>query len=341
MLRYRLLPIHIDLFFCLVLLPVLYMLLPVERWMTSNSAFVCLLGAWLYIVYIANRVMIVRFCFRKRRYKLIALAAIAAGIIITYIFAQYQMELPLHRARPFNRATVRPGIQQQAVWFLYIIVMAFSTAVGLLSEVYRLSSARKDAEMEKKKAELSIYKAQINPHFLFNTLNTLYGMIVTGSDKTEQAFTEFTSLMKYMYSYSTMDTVPVETEIQYIRDYISLQRYRIPEHTDVHFDSSGDGTLQMGIIPMIMVTFVENAFKHGISALHPGAIDIRITAENGSLMFFCRNRTVNLSENKESNGIGIENCRRRLELQYHDRYSLDISAKENVFSVELNVRLKA
>lgn len=337
--KYRFLPFLVDLFFCLVLLPVLCMLLPVERWLTNDPRFVYLLASWLYVVYVTNRLLLVRLCFRKGRYLLLALVLLLAGIAVTWLLTRYQMELPEHRLRRLPGEMRRSAIQQQAVWFLYIIVMAFSAAVGLLGEVYRLASARKDAEMEKKKAELALYKAQINPHFLFNTLNTLYGMIVTGSDRTEKAFTEFTSLMKYMYTCSTMDKVPVETEVQYIRDYISLQKYRVPEHTEVDFSVSGDNTLHLDVAPMIMVTFVENAFKYGVSSTVPGRISVSLSAGDGVLSFSCRNLKVNLPAGKVSNGIGIENCRRRLELLYRGRYSLEVGEKDNWFDVNLTVRL--
>lgn len=308
--------------------------------MTGNQTFVYLLSAWLYATYIANRMLFIPLCFRKGRFALYALAGLAAGIAVTYMLTQYQMDIPIHRSRNISRSIPRIGIQQQAVWFLYIIVMAFSAAVGLLGELYRKETARQEAEMEKQKAELALYKAQINPHFLFNTLNTLYGMIVTGSDKAEKAFTEFTSLMKYMYSSSSRDTVSLETEVQYIKDYISLQKYRLPEHTKVEFRWSGDPTGKESIAPMIMVTFVENAFKYGVSPVTPGNISVDIKAENGLLVFLCENTVLNLPQSEGSKGIGIENCRKRLELLYHGRYSLEIGRENNIFRVELTVRLK-
>ena len=104
-----------------------------------------------------------------------------------------------------------------------MVVTTFSMAVGLLTELYRQRMHRQAVEFEMKKAELALYKAQINPHFLFNNLNTLYGMVVTASDKTEEAFMQFISLMKYMYTNHSKDKIPISTEIEYIRQYIALQ----------------------------------------------------------------------------------------------------------------------
>ncbi len=117
----------------------------------------------------------------------------------------------MHSSR-FRQPVPKIKLQQQAVWFLYIVVMTFSMAVGLLTQLYHQIMERQAVEFERKKAELALYKAQINPHFLFNSLNTLYAMVLTGSAQVEDAFTQFIGLMKYMYANNTKDKIPVCTE---------------------------------------------------------------------------------------------------------------------------------
>ncbi|MEE1233019.1 MAG: histidine kinase [Phocaeicola sp.] len=342
MIQIKNLPFCIDLAFCLILLPAMIMLLPIERWLEYNSLFVYLLVSWLYIVYILNRKVTMPYLFGDKKQIWAAAAFMLATLIGTYFITRYQMEVPFHHMRRSRFLQHEPKIrlQQQAVWFLYVVVMTFSMAVGLLTELYRQRMQRQAVEFEKKKAELALYKAQINPHFLFNNLNTLYAMVVTGSEKTEDAFIQFINLMKYMYTNNTKDKIPVNTEIDYIRQYIELQKYRIPEYAHIHFSYQHDETGQMEIVPMILITFVENVFKHGLSSTQETNAYITVKAENGQLHFTSCNPLLNLQKKNVSKGIGIENCKKRLELLYPERYTLSFGEDRDTFTVTLTINLK-
>lgn len=199
---------------------------------------------------------------------------------------------------------------------------------------------RQAVEFEKKKAELALYKAQINPYFLFNNLNTLYAMVVTESPKTEDAFIQFINLMKYMYANNTKDKIPLHIEVEYIRQYIELQKYQIAENFDVHFSYVHDETEQMNIAPMILITFVENVFKHGVSSHKKGEAYITIRAEKGELLLATNNPLLNHPDSKASKGIGIENCKKRLDLLYPNRYSLFTGEREGKYAVTLSINLR-
>lgn len=231
-------------------------------------------------------------------------------------------------------------MNQQAVWFLFMVVSSFSLAVGLLNELFRQSMEKQLIEFEKKKAELALYKAQINPHFLFNTLNTLYGLLLMGSDRTIQAFTDFIGLMKYMYANGVKDKVSLETELEYIRQYIELQKHRLNELTHVSFScllSAADKQLE--IAPMLLITFVENAFKHGVSSRSENHIDIRAEVENKQLLFQVENLLVQKLGNQPRKGIGLENCRKRLDLLYAGKYQLTEEKSEHTFKIILQIKL--
>lgn len=337
------LPFYIDLIFCLVLLPAMMTLLPIERWLINNSLFVYLLVSWLYIVYILNRRFTMPFMFAGKKRFWIAVTLILFTIIGTYLITRYQMEIPLHRMRRtrFLQHIPKIKLQQQAVWFLYVVVVAFSAAVGMLTQLYHQIMERQAVEFEKKKAELALYKAQINPHFLFNNLNTLYAMVVTGSPKTEDAFIQFINLMKYMYANNTKDKIPLHIEVEYIRQYIELQKYRISENFVIHFSYVHDDTEQMNIAPMILITFVENVFKHGISSHKSGEAFINIRAEKGELLLTTSNPLLNHSASKASKGIGIENCKKRLELLYPNKYSLSAGERNDKYAVTLSINLRS
>ena len=335
------LPFYIDLFFCLVLLPAMITLIPIERWLAHDSTFVYLLVAWLYIIYILNRRLTMPFLFADKRRFWIAVGLILITIAGTYLVTRYQMETPMHRIRRGRIIQPIPKIrlQQQAVWFLFVVTTTFSMAVGLLTELYHQIIQRQAMEFEKKKAELALYKAQINPHFLFNNLNTLYAMIVTGSPQAEEAFIQFIELMKYMYAHNTKDKISVRTEAEYIRQYIELQKYRIPKDFHVHFSYEHDDTELSGIAPMMLITFVENVFKHGVSSHQPGDAYIRIQVKHGELNFTTENPIVHPSSMNKSDGIGIENCKKRLELLYPHQYDLRIEERDGKFNVNLHINL--
>ncbi|MDY3068969.1 MAG: sensor histidine kinase [Parabacteroides sp.] len=341
MIQIKKLPFYIDLAFCLFLLPAMIMLLPIERWLVYNSVFVYLLIGWLYLIYMINRRFTMPYFFKGNKYILFAILFLLLAVAGTYLITHYQMEYPHQRMRKIRIPANIPKIQlqQQAVWFLYMVVTTFSLAVGLLTELHRQIMARQEIEFEKKKAELALYKAQINPHFLFNNLNTLYAMVVTGSPQAEDAFTQFISLMKYMYAHNTKDKIPIRTETEYIRQYIELQKYRMPKDFHIHFSYEHDETEQLSIAPMILITFVENVFKHGVSSHQPGDACICIQAKNGELLFTTWNPLLNHSPINESKGIGIENCQKRLELLYSHRYDLRIEKKEELFHVTLRINL--
>ena len=175
-----------------------------------------------------------------------------------------------------------------------------------------------------KKIELN---RQINPHFLFNTLNTLYGLVITKSDLTESAFVKFSNILKYMYHNASVEKIDVKSEIEYIRQYVELQQLRLNHHTKVIFESHTDQEY-VKIPPMILITFVENAFKYGTSSSEDCTVLIRIVVEDGTLLFKTCNSIMREKE-QDSPSIGIENCRKRLRLLYPERFTLLTEKDEN------------
>ena len=333
----RNLPIIIDAVFCVILLPAMIMLLPIERWLTHHTGFVLLLVIWLYAVYFINRKWTVPMVFGKNRY-LPAVIILAATVFLTWLLIRMDMpgDFFRHRGHAVHHRFFRLGPREQGVWFLFLVVTTFSVAVGLLTELYRQMLRRKELEQEKSRAELALYKAQINPHFLFNTLNTIYGMILTHSDRTEQAFMQFIGMVKYLYSKASSDFIPVTEEIEYIRQYIELQKNRLNEHTGVEFnaDVSDSGAV---IAPMLLITFVENAFKYGVSSHRDSVISISISADTRKLRFNVRNSVFPESLAKKGDGVGIVNCRKRLELIYPDAHELKLSDSGTSYEADLTI----
>lgn len=157
------LPLYFDLIFCLVLLPAMLFLLPVDRWFVRDSVYVYLMIAWLYAVYFIDRKLITNWLRTDRRKRLLAIGLLLLTLIVTFLIARYQMDLSPHDMRRPRHMSRPPKIllQQQAVWFLFVVVSMFSIVVGLFSELTRQMMYRKEIESEKNKAELALY----NPIF--------------------------------------------------------------------------------------------------------------------------------------------------------------------------------
>jgi sensor histidine kinase YesM len=198
----------------------------------------------------------------------------------------------------------------------------------------------KETENEKLNTELSFLKLQINPHFLFNTLNNIYSLAESGSDKTGRAVMKLSSIMRYILTESKNDLVPLEKEIQFTEDYIDMQKLRLTNKSQVDFAPSGDPAGKQ-IAPLIFLPFVENAFKYGVSTRESSTICIQLKIEKDAIHFSVKNQKLQngLLKPAETTGTGISNIKRRLELLYKHRYKLLLNEDKESFSVQLNLQL--
>nr|WP_245545651.1 sensor histidine kinase [Gillisia limnaea] len=197
---------------------------------------------------------------------------------------------------------------------------------------------------QEKEAELKLLKAQLNPHFLFNTLNNLYGLSVMKSDKLPGLMLKLSDLLRYSL-YETKETlVPLEKEIQYLENYISLEKIRLEDTTAIQFTKTGNLSSQK-IAPMLFIVFVENAFKYlGVSVEEKSRVVVSIKEVNDRLIFKCENTKYKMGaaiENLEKgkNGIGLMNAKKRLTLMYPERHSLLITENDKTYNIELAIDL--
>lgn len=331
---------YVDLAFCLVVLPIMIFLFPVERWFHYVPLYVVSVGIWLYTVYFVNRRFTVSLFFRDRRARIYGILLILASIGITFLFSSVQWYVP--RPNDYDRGIVRlfPSITQhkQAVWSLFVIVETFSFAVGLLSQANRQRLRSLSLEAGRKRAEIDLYKAQVKPHFMFNTLNSLYGLFLTGDEKALESLEKYISMMRYIYMSSTKNMILLSEEVEYIRQFVDLQKLRLNEKTrvDLETDLSSRG---LEIPPMLLVTFVENCFKHGVSPVEDSEIKVSLKERDGMFEFTTSNRIFPGKHVGEH--IGIENCKKRLCLLYQNRYKLTVRRNGDLFNVKLNIDLTA
>lgn len=333
--------LYIDMAFCFILLPLMIYAFPVVKWWGTYPLFFGSFVGWLYVTYFLYKYYIVSSLFAGGRKRIVALAMILLSLAVTFFFSSYEISSPLYIIyQEYRKNYPHPiwgmRLNQQAVWLHYILVVFFCFTVGILKEMYRQKMARAEVEYERNRAELALYKAQINPHFLFNTLNTIYGLLIMHSDKTEETLERFINLTKYMYNNANREYIPLEEEVGYIGQYIALQQLRLNENADVRFTHEVEHN-DMLIPPMMLITFVENAFKYGVSSDEPCFIHIRLTQQADKLVFEVANSTFRqLSVN--SGRMGIKNCIRRLELLYPNRHRLDIGkGDDGVFRVVLKI----
>ncbi|MFY0630914.1 MAG: histidine kinase [Flavobacteriaceae bacterium] len=221
--------------------------------------------------------------------------------------------------------------------------------VGILILVLFVSSALKVASdsfvrrQQEKDAELKLLKAQLNPHFLFNTLNNLYGLSVVKSDQLPNLMLKLSDLLRYSL-YDTKDTfVPLEKEITYLENYISLENIRLEDKTNINFTKSGDISSKM-IAPMLLIVFVENAFKHLSSSNNEkSSVEVNVTIIDDSLRFTCINSTDGNSKETPmksgKSGIGLKNAKKRLALLYPEKHQLAIDENDTSYHVILTLDL--
>ena len=222
-------------------------------------------------------------------------------------------------------------------------LVSMSAAIYLLKNWYRDQQATQSLAQDKLEAELKFLKGQIHPHFLFNTLNSLYSLTLRKSENAPEVVLKLSGLMDYMLYDAAAAKVPLEKELSYIQNYIALERIRYGDRVDIAYTESG-GIAGKQIAPMMLLPFVENAFKHGVSTETKNAwIRIDVKVQDNTLVVLVENCKC-LEKASESNrdfatGIGLKNVQRRLELLYEHRYSLEVEDEPESYAVRLELRL--
>jgi two-component system LytT family sensor kinase len=225
-------------------------------------------------------------------------------------------------------------------FFAALFIFGLSTSYKMTIEWLRSERQKKELETEKLSSELAFLKSQINPHFLFNTLNNVYSLAFKKSDDTPEAILKLSKLMRYMLYESNEKQVFLSKEIDYLHNFIDLQKLRLSEKVEINFIVEGDVEGRL-IEPMLLIPFVENAFKHGISYVDYPAISIHLKLNESDLVFKVENTISNTySPEMTDSGIGLANVKRRLNLLYPDKHKLHIKDSINEYKVLLKICLE-
>ncbi len=220
-----------------------------------------------------------------------------------------------------------------------ILALLFIILSGLVlaGENWFLKALRKgEVEKQKMRAELSYLKSQINPHFLFNTLNNIHTLAYKGSADTPEAIMRLSSMMRYMLYESNEETVPLSREIEYLEDYISLQQLRLQNKSVVDFQIIGNIN-HCNIAPLLLIPLLENAYKHSPTDLDAGSIKITLEVQEDRFSFSVVNPVGKVRTNKieDAGGIGLDNVQKRLKLLYPGGYKLNVNQEAEIFQVML------
>lgn len=264
-------------------------------------------------------------------------------IIIIFVVTRDWLFVPqfskaMERPLPPKMGSFGPILHRLMPSFFYILIAAISTIIKTLSEYYKNQHNRLIGETQKKTAELIYLRKQTNPHFLFNSLNSLYSLAYKKSDSLPDAIVSLSELMRYMLYETDHNVVPLEKELKYINNYIQLQKLRLNDIENIVVNIHGE-TKDKFIEPLLLIVFIENAFKYGIDYKGVAWVKILIEINENELNFCIENKIGNHSKDIENSGIGIKNIQNRLHLIYPNAHALKISIMDNKYQVHLNLKL--
>jgi len=287
------------------------------------------------LIYFVNLVLVPRFLYTKR-YGWFAVAFIASVSVTSFIKMLALANIQHDDLNSFTN--IKEKIYNNFVTQFFLVL----ASIGLTSvfDYLRLQKKMADVARQKAEAELNFLKSQINPHFLFNSLNSVYFLIDKKNADARQALSKFSDMLRYQLYECNDAKIPIEKEIGYLKDYVALQKLRREPYDDVHFTCS-DNVKDFLIEPLLLIPFVENSFKH-LSHFSNGKKNIvEISADRANGEFsFCVTNTIEYKSNKDPvGGIGLKNVKRRLELLYNGRHELHVGDNGDLFKVQLKIKI--
>ncbi len=238
--------------------------------------------------------------------------------------------LPFPPREPGNGPSVK---HLDIVSLLFFLATWAVSTIIFLSYQWRLTEKNKALiETEKAHAQLSFLKAQISPHFLFNTLNNIYALVLTKNENTADGILRLSNIMRYVTDGANEDFVPVKNEIACINDFIELQKLRLSSNINFSYEVAGSYD-NIRIAPLLLIAFIENVFKHGISNHNPSDIQIKIDITESAIHLFTQNEIH--TKNTGRPGVGLKNAVSRLKLLYAGKYKLETKEQDGKFIVNL------
>lgn len=298
--------------------------------------------SFMAVFYLNYFLLIDKFLARRRMGAFVILNILLIAAAMTAVHLLFRYVLPPDFHRPHG---MRP-IMDSLVFFgrnalMYVLVAGASVAVRMTAGWYRAESERKELEHRRSEAELQNLRQQLNPHFLFNTLNNIYSLIQIDPARAQIAVHDLSHLLRYVLYGGDREEVPLQDEINFIREYIALMRIRLPRHVEVSVELPEAPAGQM-IAPLLFISLVENAFKHGVSNDRPSSVHIRIAVEGSRLECVTVNSCFPKAQgaDRSGSGIGLANLSRRLELLYPGKYEFRYGQEGEEYRAFLSIDLR-
>jgi LytS/YehU family sensor histidine kinase len=298
--------------------------------------YIVLLG----IFYLNYYYLLPQYYFQDKKGRYIALIVLCGVIIIAIpVIIEWHPSPPNEIFAPDFSAHHPPP---KPSGITYIIQTLFFYGIGILSGIYlRFNAKLISVEKQKTSAELSYLKAQIHPHFLFNTLNSIYALSVReNADKTAEAMLKLAGMMRYIVTEASSDWVSLHKEMDYINHYIALQKLRLDASVKLEYSVTGEIRHQK-IAPILLIIFIENAFKYGINPDQESEITLKISIQDAELDFYIANKKLQQPVKEyETIGLGIKNALDRLQILYYQRHHIVITDNPSIYAIQLNIQLQ-
>ena len=259
---------------------------------------------------------------------------------------------PIHGGKPFPRPRYNPdelrpispvpmlGPGEAVAFFGGLMLMGLNLGVKLYFKTQEDREQRERLEKQDLERQLEYLRYQVNPHFFMNTLNNIHALVDINPERAKTTIVELSKMMRYILYEGDKKYIPVQRETLFLNNYIELMRLRYSSRVSINLDIP-EMMPDVMLPPLLLIIFVENAFKHGVSYAAPSFIDIKVTVTQEMLQFKCRNsrQEQKPDEKKKKGGVGLANARRRLDLLFHDKYSLEIKEDDKEYDVQLEIPL--
>ena len=305
--------------------------------------FVIMPLTFMTVFYVNYGILTPRLLFRKRlgRFILANLLLIATVLLIQHIWHE-MCRFYIETEPPRENRGDPPPVYFFIAWnaMLMALTVGLAVAIRMTGNWYRIEAEKQQIEKERTQAELKNLKSQLNPHFLFNTLNNIYALIPIDRTKAQFAVHSLSHMLRYVLYENNQNYIPLEKEIQFVRNYVELMELRLPDRveTTVDLPEQADGYT---IAPLLFITLVENAFNHGVSPSQPSFVHISIRmVKEGTLVCTIENSDFPKTDaDRNGSGIGLQNLRKRLNLLYPNRHILRTENLNGSFVAQLIIDL--
>ena len=291
------------------------------------------------IFYLNYFVLIDRFLFTKKTLLFIVINLI---MIALFILIKEQIEDRLFVDLIKKRSSVNgSGPPFKMIIYVqmlsYMAPLLFSIAIKTTQRWVKTEAEHKEAANFKLQSELQHLHYQLQPHFFFNSLNNIYAMVDVSPEQAKTSIHSLSKLMRYMLYETNMELVPLSKEIEFIKKFIDLMKLRVSDKTEVNYNLPSEET-GINIAPLLFISLIENAFKHGVSASKASQININMTCNDKTVLFTIENDNLpKKTEDKSGSGIGIQNLEKRLKLLYPNRYKFNSKVENDRFLVTLEI----